>query len=295
MSKNQSANLVLLNPSLLLSSVQPNVQTSSIPIRPNVGGRTLQTTRKTLHNYPDSFLARMFDPSNSQMLQPEADDSIFIDRDPNLFIPILQFYRTGQLDIPKVISRSALIAELDFYALTESVVDAKPLTIYSNNASISRFKTLIDFHDSSYLPTWIEALAHRAAPVLRKSIARGAISFSITITASAACEGVPPFLQQDVTHLNFWQDFAAAVIFVAYTTGIPSFIDQFCSFINENSLLQVRKGEDNAVTTTWEPLKVELSFEEDGEIISLRGEHIDSGFEAVRCQSGWRFTWDMRE
>jgi hypothetical protein len=66
-------------------------------IRLNVGGTLFTTTRFTLTKYPDSMLAKMFDPDLG-MDAAKKDDTgaFFIDRSPDMFKIILEYLRTDR-------------------------------------------------------------------------------------------------------------------------------------------------------------------------------------------------------
>ena len=50
-------------------------------------------------------------------LHSNKKEEYFLDRDPDLFKPILQWYRTGYLYLPPGVPREAMEAELDFYGI----------------------------------------------------------------------------------------------------------------------------------------------------------------------------------
>ena len=75
------------------------------PVTFNVGGTLFSILPSTLKVYPQTKLAR----------QLEWGTNEFIDRDPQLFPIILNFYRTTQLHIPPCLSKSAVRAELDYF------------------------------------------------------------------------------------------------------------------------------------------------------------------------------------
>jgi hypothetical protein len=49
------------------------------------------------------------------------DGKIFIDRDPDLFRPILQFLRTRRISLPKDVDVESLIHEVEFFGVTEMI------------------------------------------------------------------------------------------------------------------------------------------------------------------------------
>ncbi|KAI1697601.1 BTB/POZ domain-containing protein [Ditylenchus destructor] len=89
---------------------------NSIPncdwVRLNVGGKLFQTTKDTLSQYPESFLARMVNGD----LQSEKDETgaFLIDRDPEHFRVILNYLRSPVLECNKNVLKE-LLREADFY------------------------------------------------------------------------------------------------------------------------------------------------------------------------------------
>ena len=86
----------------------------------NVGGSKFETTLSTLTRHPDSMLAVMF--SGRHEVPRDDDGYVFIDRDGTHFRIILNFLRTGVLDVPK--SQKAaneLTRELQYYQLDTCV------------------------------------------------------------------------------------------------------------------------------------------------------------------------------
>ncbi|KAJ3055110.1 hypothetical protein HK097_011485, partial [Rhizophlyctis rosea] len=65
----------------------------------------------------------MFDPTNASQLQIDSDGSVFIDRSPDLFAPILDFLRTGRLEVPAGINVNILDDEMEHYDLYYEVYD----------------------------------------------------------------------------------------------------------------------------------------------------------------------------
>ena len=105
----------------------------------NVGGVIYTTLRKTLTKYSDSHLAQMFrasivaievdgvdvfNPCGAQdtptVPPQDSHGNHVIDRDGELFRYVLNFLRTGQLNLPDgFVHTDALIAEADFYNIAE--------------------------------------------------------------------------------------------------------------------------------------------------------------------------------
>ncbi|KAJ6663618.1 hypothetical protein lerEdw1_009697 [Lerista edwardsae] len=83
----------------------------------NVGGRRFSTSRQTLTWIPDSFFSRY--PQQEGFVESE-ESAIFIDRDPDVFAPILNFLRTKELDI-RGTNVLLLLHEAQFYGITPLV------------------------------------------------------------------------------------------------------------------------------------------------------------------------------
>ncbi|PNI95193.1 SHKBP1 isoform 2 [Pan troglodytes] len=62
----------------------------------NVGGKRFSTSRQTLTWIPDSFFSSLLSGRISTL--KDETGAIFIDRDPTVFAPILNFLRTKELD-----------------------------------------------------------------------------------------------------------------------------------------------------------------------------------------------------
>ncbi|XP_024624433.1 SH3KBP1-binding protein 1 isoform X2 [Neophocaena asiaeorientalis asiaeorientalis] len=84
----------------------------------NVGGKRFSTSPQTLTWIPDSFFSSLLSGRISTL--KDETGAIFIDRDPTVFAPILNFLRTKELD-PRGIHGSSLLHEAQFYGLTPLV------------------------------------------------------------------------------------------------------------------------------------------------------------------------------
>ena len=132
--------------SRLESSVMPGNQ----KVKLNVGGRLFQTTVETLTKYSGDKLT-YFKALFSRQWQLEKDpndESIFIDRDGDLFEYILQYLRTGRtpIDINHALLRQDLTVEAQFYKLDalvnlldENSVKEKPLPRSHSSAGSNQF------------------------------------------------------------------------------------------------------------------------------------------------------------
>ncbi|KAL0972863.1 hypothetical protein UPYG_G00195670 [Umbra pygmaea] len=84
----------------------------------NVGGKRFSTSRQTLTWVPDSFFSSLLSGRISTL--KDETGAIFIDRDPSLFTPILNFLRTKEL-FPRSINVHQLMHEAEFYGITPLV------------------------------------------------------------------------------------------------------------------------------------------------------------------------------
>lgn len=95
-----------------------NLARSGDIIHLNVGGKRFSTSRQTLTSVPDSFFSSLLSGRISSL--KDETGAIFIDRDPSLFAPILNFLRTKELH-PHSISVHMLMHEAEFYGITPLV------------------------------------------------------------------------------------------------------------------------------------------------------------------------------
>lgn len=84
----------------------------------NVGGKRFSTSRQTLTWVPDSFFSSLLSGRISTL--KDETGAIFIDRDPSLFAPILNFLRTKELH-PRSINVHLLMHEAEFYGIAPLV------------------------------------------------------------------------------------------------------------------------------------------------------------------------------
>ncbi|KAM9817522.1 LOW QUALITY PROTEIN: BTB/POZ domain-containing protein KCTD3 [Neosynchiropus ocellatus] len=87
-------------------------------IQLNVGGTRFCTSRQTLTWIPDSFFSSLLSGRISTLR--DETGAIFIDRDPTVFAPILNFLRTKELDL-RGVNISTLRHEAEFYGITPLV------------------------------------------------------------------------------------------------------------------------------------------------------------------------------
>lgn len=81
----------------------------------NIGGKIFTTFRATITKYPDTTLARAL--ANPNMNKPDEKGNYFWDRNGTLFEYILDYYRTGKIVYPKLISEEDFHRELEYWGL----------------------------------------------------------------------------------------------------------------------------------------------------------------------------------
>ncbi|XP_064158440.1 SH3KBP1-binding protein 1 isoform X1 [Anguilla rostrata] len=95
-----------------------NVARTGEIIHLNVGGKRFSTSRQTLTWVPDSFFSSLLSGRISTL--KDETGAIFIDRDPTLFTPILNFLRTKELH-PRSVNVHLLMHEAEFYGIAPLV------------------------------------------------------------------------------------------------------------------------------------------------------------------------------
>ena len=109
----------------------------------NVGGSKFETTLSTLTRHPDSMLGAMF--SGRHEVPQDDDGYVFIDRDGTHFRIILNFLRTGVLDVPESLkAANELTRELQYYQLDTCVEAGALSTTDSPSASFELIETYAD-------------------------------------------------------------------------------------------------------------------------------------------------------
>lgn len=90
-------------------------------IKLSIGGKEFKTTRGTLVADQKSMLARMFEKTDDSAILPAAskdeNGAYFIDRDPRYFNVVLNFLRTGVVEINETIDLNFLLLEANYYGI----------------------------------------------------------------------------------------------------------------------------------------------------------------------------------
>ena len=94
------------------------MDTASDRIIINVGGKRHETYATTLQTIPDTRLAWLAENFT------DFKQEFFFDRNPELFGIILNYYRTGQLHAPRDFCGPLFKAELEFWGIAETEMEA---------------------------------------------------------------------------------------------------------------------------------------------------------------------------
>lgn len=88
-------------------------------VRLNVGGKIFSTTRSRLDSLGSNMLSTLVDNVSQGKISTVYDKhgNIFIDRNPDAFGAILEYFRTGRLVIPINLSWGQMEDELDYFCI----------------------------------------------------------------------------------------------------------------------------------------------------------------------------------
>eukprot|EP00128_Syssomonas_multiformis_P009059 Colp12_sorted_trinity150504_noHs@23235 len=96
-------------------------------IKLNIGGKIFETTRMTLSRDPNCFLAKLCCEESSIPALKDDNGAYLIDRDPHYFAPVLNFLRHGKLIMDDHVSAWGVLAEAEFYGVTELINKLKDM------------------------------------------------------------------------------------------------------------------------------------------------------------------------
>ena len=92
----------------------------------NVGGVCHQVCLTTLQKYPESRLGNLESssarnqPKNSHDEHTIVQNKLYFDRNPDIFVTILDFYRSGKLHFKEELCPISFLDELEFWKISES-------------------------------------------------------------------------------------------------------------------------------------------------------------------------------
>ena len=89
----------------------------------NVGGVKFETYKTTLKSIPDTRLAWITESKSENPDYDATTGEYFFDRHPNMFLMILNYYRTGKLHSPGGVCGPAFEDELAFWGIDERQIE----------------------------------------------------------------------------------------------------------------------------------------------------------------------------
>lgn len=102
----------------------------------NVGGQKFFTNYNIFMREPESMLAKMFN-GNMKPGEKDADGAILIDRSPDYFKTIINYFRTGQVIIDPNTSAEGVLQEAKYYNIETLITK---LHYYQSDADMSAAK-----------------------------------------------------------------------------------------------------------------------------------------------------------
>lgn len=109
-------------------------------VRLNIGGARHQIAKTTILQYPETFLARLINPEN-YLAQKDQEGYYFIDRNPKLSAFVLDFYRTGRIIYPTIVSKEDFEEELKFWNLYQEKPQLKLDQLFNSDQVKAHLKT----------------------------------------------------------------------------------------------------------------------------------------------------------
>ena len=89
----------------------------------NVGGQTHETYLATLNRLPETRLAKLAQDLEKDQSFDSRTGQYFFNRNPTIFVSILQYYRTGELHIDHNVCGNAIKNELDFWLIDANDIE----------------------------------------------------------------------------------------------------------------------------------------------------------------------------
>jgi hypothetical protein len=160
----------------------------------NIGGKRFTTFRHTILGVKEGLLTQFFSQNYYDWITDEGD--YFFDRNPKLFVPILEFYRTGILPVSGGLSFSQLWREVSYFGL-ENVISKHQIEIDKND----------DEMNSRYDISWASSLACRISPLLKRALDLNLLQFTIMIDTNGLYKGIPSILMKNSVDKKFWTEF----------------------------------------------------------------------------------------
>ena len=122
----------------------------------NVGGQKFVTNTSVFMMDPECMLAKMF---NGEMRpgDKDQDGAILIDRSPDYFKPILNYFRTGEVIIDPGISAEGVLQEAKYYGIKSLIAklqnyesdDVANMTAANMNKSLNKLSSILSEIDKN--------------------------------------------------------------------------------------------------------------------------------------------------
>ena len=136
---------------------QANRNRHSHTVKLNIGGRHFEISRSLVDEHPGTMLA----PLVSNIWHENPEESIFIDRDGEIFGHILNYLRYGSIVLPITIPREMLLREMDYYRICcneECIQNESTIESIEFIAGAIRDKNIIDLiHENKMLQEKVRA------------------------------------------------------------------------------------------------------------------------------------------
>jgi BTB/POZ domain len=108
-----------------------------VSVKFNVGGKIFEVKQELLKKFPDTMMLRAVAEMSDMRNEP-----IFINRNGDRFVYVLDYMRDGKAHLPITISKCAFISDLAFYGI--EVTDSSVILVGS---VASQIKRSIKYHE----------------------------------------------------------------------------------------------------------------------------------------------------
>eukprot|EP01119_Soliformovum_irregulare_P000532 TRINITY_DN10373_c0_g1_i1.p1 TRINITY_DN10373_c0_g1~~TRINITY_DN10373_c0_g1_i1.p1 ORF type:complete len:278 (+),score=44.94 TRINITY_DN10373_c0_g1_i1:57-836(+) len=122
-------------------------------VRLNIGGKKFITSKTTLVSKGENFFSGLL---GGVIRSTKIEGYYFIDRDGKYFKAILEFLRTGHLEIPDGISELALLREMQFYGIDLSHQTSFLSDTLLRDVQYCRIKEIMELKEIIF-SDWMEA------------------------------------------------------------------------------------------------------------------------------------------
>lgn len=115
----------------------------------NVGGRSFAIREELITKYPDTLLFALIKSKDSLK---DNNGAFFIDRNPEMFSFILEYYRQDKIIYPTIMSESVFDRELDFYLIKTLGETDNSKDIFGIIAKLYVYKRMKEIQEASKCP-----------------------------------------------------------------------------------------------------------------------------------------------